>query len=283
MKRPTVRGPLSATGAASSASLSSELADAASVSSGDGSASVAGSPASGSAVSVTASSGAASTAVASGSGSTAVDPGSGSAGSTAVISGSVAATSGSGPGSGTSVVRSSGGAASSSVMTTALLSPCGPARGWSAIVLELERDCQIELAQPGDDALQVVAALAGHADGVTLDLRLDLRELVPDQLRDLLGVLLRQPASQADVLADGVATGLFHLAPIEDLEREAAPDRLRLDEVLDRRGAVFVARDQDELVLALGQLDRDALEVVAGLDLATHLVERVPQLLRVEV
>jgi hypothetical protein len=80
----------------------------------------------------------------------------------------------------------------------------------SAVVLELQGDCEIEFAQPGDDALEIVTALAGHPDGVTLDLRLDLRELVPDQLGDLLGDLLRQAATQPDPLANLVAS-LFTL------------------------------------------------------------------------
>ena len=45
----------------------------------------------------------------------------------------------------------------------------------------------------------------------------------------------------------------------------------------------LVVGDQDELVLGLGQVDGHALEVVALPDLATHLVERVAQLLLVEV
>ena len=52
-----------------------------------------------------------------------------------------------------------------------------------------------------------------------------------------------QPAAQADPLADLVAAGLLDLAPVEDLERQAAPDRLRLDEVLDRGGPVLVVGD----------------------------------------
>ena len=98
-------------------------------------------------------------------------------------------------------------------------------------------------------------------------------------LADVLG----QPATQADPLPDLVAAGLLDLAPVEDLERQAPPDRLGLDQVLDRRGAMLVVRDQDELVLGLGQVDGHALEVEPGADLAPDLVERVAQLLLVEV
>src|SRR3954453_16331559 len=155
--------------------------------------------------------------------------------------------------------------------------------GMSAVVLELQRNREVELAQTGDDALEVVAALAGHAHSVALDLRLDLRELVPDQLRDLLRDLLRQPSAQSDRLTDLVAASLLDLAPIEDLERQIAPDRLRFDEILDGGGAIFIVGQQRDLVLRLGQLDRDPLEVEPGADLAADLVERVAQLLLVEV
>ena len=50
------------------------------------------------------------------------------------------------------------------------------------VVLELEREPQVQLAQPGDHPLELVLALGRYADRVALDLRLDLGELVADQL-----------------------------------------------------------------------------------------------------
>src|SRR3954464_8861591 len=157
-------------------------------------------------------------------------------------------------------VGSSAAGVSSSVMATALLGRSVPARGGlSAVVLELQRDGKIEIAQSGDDALEIVTALAGHADGVTLDLRLDLRDLVPDEFGDLLRDLLRQPAAQPDRLADLVAAGFLHLAPVEDLERQVAPDRLGFDEVLDRRSSILVVGQKRDLILRLGELDGHTL------------------------
>ena len=54
-----------------------------------------------------------------------------------------------------------------------------------AVVLKLDRHGLVELPEAPDHLLQLVLALAGHADGIALDPRLDLRELVPDQLDDL--------------------------------------------------------------------------------------------------
>src|SRR5262249_6248709 len=77
--------------------------------------------------------------------------------------------------------------------------------------------------------------------------------------------------------------GWLDLAPVEDLEREVAPDRLRLDEVADGSRPVLIVSHQRQLGLALREVDRHALEVVALLDLAPNLIERIAQLLLVEV
>ena len=65
-------------------------------------------------------------------------------------------------------------------------------------------------------------------------------------------------------------------------------DRLRRIALDSMRSLTAAARcsssvSEDELVLALRQVDGDALEVEARADLATDLVERVAQLLLVEV
>ena len=66
-----------------------------------------------------------------------------------------------------------------------------------AVVLELERDGLVQLPQPGDDLLQLVPALAGDADRVALDPRLDLGELVADLLDELAGQVVGQAAPEA--------------------------------------------------------------------------------------
>src|SRR5665811_1867980 len=103
-----------------------------------------------------------------------------------------------------------------------------------AVVGELERDGLVELAQPRDHLLEVVLALGAHTDGVALDLSLRLRELVPQDLRDLPGEVVREAAPQGHVLADLHPAGLFDRAPVEDLERKAAPNGFRLDQLANR-------------------------------------------------
>src|SRR5882672_4896374 len=131
------------------------------------------------------------------------------------------------------------------------------------VVLELERNGLVELAQPDDHPLELVLALARHANGIALDARLDLRELVADELRESLGEGVVEAAPELDHLAHLVAAGGLDLAPVEDLQRQVAPDRLRRDQVLDRRGAAFVVGQQRQLVLGLLEIDGHALEVIA--------------------
>src|SRR5665811_1252175 len=83
-----------------------------------------------------------------------------------------------------------------------------------AVVGELEWDGLVELAQACDHLLEVVLALGAHADGVALNLALRLRELVTEDLRDLPGEVVREPAPQADVLAHLHAASLLDSAPV---------------------------------------------------------------------
>src|SRR6185369_8267973 len=79
----------------------------------------------------------------------------------------------------------------------------------SAVVLELQRDrvALRLLAQPSDDFLEFVLALAADPDRVALDLALNFREVVAQHLADLLGQVFGQTPLQTDALADGVAAG----------------------------------------------------------------------------
>src|SRR2546423_7796435 len=155
--------------------------------------------------------------------------------------------------------------------------------GASSVVDELQRHRVVEAAQVRDDRLQLVLGLARDAHRVALDDRLDLGETVPDPLGQLLRLLRGQSSLELDPLADRAPGRRLEPPPLEDLERQAATYRLRLDQVTDRLGAEFVVGGQRDL--ALGELQRAAapLEVVAGRHLASHLVEGIDQLLLVEV
>src|SRR5450759_3187514 len=152
-----------------------------------------------------------------------------------------------------------------------------------AVVGELERDGLVELAQPRDHLLEVVLALGAHTDGVALDLSLRLRELVPQDLRDLPGEIVREPAPQGDVLEDLHPAGLLDGAPVEDFERKAAPNGFRLDQLANRLRPELRVGHDGERVLLLGDLRGRALEVEARGDLAPDLVQRVAELLGIEL
>src|ERR1035437_7400967 len=152
-----------------------------------------------------------------------------------------------------------------------------------AVVGELERNRFVELAQAGDHLLEVVLALGADPHGVSLDLALRLRELVPQDLRDLSGEIVREPAAEVDVLANLHPARLVDRPPVEDLEREVPADRLGLDQLADRLRTELGVGQAREGVLLLGDLRGRALEVEARGDLAPDLVQRVSQLLGVEL
>src|SRR5688500_15724214 len=153
----------------------------------------------------------------------------------------------------------------------------------SSVVLELEGDRVVQRPEVRDHGLELVTRLGGDAHRVALDRWLRLREGLADALRELLRLLARQSAAELDLLAHGAASGRLDLAPIEDLEGEAAAHRLGLEPALGGAGTVLVVGGQDDRVLVELERDLAALEIVPGRDLATGLVERVDQLLLVEV
>ena len=125
--------------------------------------------------------------------------------------------------------------------------------------------------------------LGDDAHGIALDGRLRLRESLADALRELLGLLAGQAALERDLLANGATAGRLDLAPLEDLEAQASPHGLRLEQILRRAGAIVVVGREGDRVLAQLEGDLAALEIVARRDLAARLVQRVDQLLLVEV
>src|SRR5205085_1837139 len=123
-----------------------------------------------------------------------------------------------------------------------------------------------------------------HAELVALHLDLDaLRAVVADQLADLLGLLLADALLQGDVDLDLLAGG-SRLADVEDLERLIALDQLLLEHLDDRlRALVGVRGDLDRVGATAGHGRAGVLEVEPLRDLAARLVDRVVDLLVVDL
>src|SRR4029453_1123499 len=177
--------------------------------------------------------------------------------------------------------------------------PLGPGQPWkrggrgnhseprrvsdASIVRELEGDSEILVLQHRDDLLQVVAVLAGDAHLIFLDrgLHADLRVL--DEAHNLLGALDRDALLERDLLAEGAAGGLLDFAVGERLQWYTALVQARLQNVDDRFELHVVGCGRGDV----GILDRHAalgaFEIVAGVDLASRLVERVRHLLHVDL
>src|SRR3954463_12001926 len=155
---------------------------------------------------------------------------------------------------------------------------------WSAVVRELQGDVEVGFLEHRNDALQVVPLLAGHAQLVALDLRLDaLRALASDALRDRLGGGVRDP------LLDGgrdpeLLAGRLRLLALECLERDTTLDQLLLEDVQDGlRALVTVRLDEHAQLAGPGDGCTDAAEVVPVGDLLRGLIESVVDLLTVDL
>ena len=154
----------------------------------------------------------------------------------------------------------------------------------SAVVGELQGEVEVLAFEQADHRLQVVAALRGNTQFLALNLRLDtLRSLVPDDLRDLLGVLL------GDALLEGnrdavLLAGHLGIGRVEVLQRHPALDELLLEHVKDGLGPLLaVGADLDSVLAGPGDGRPDATEVEAVADLLGGLVKRVVGFLPVDL
>src|SRR5574341_466782 len=154
---------------------------------------------------------------------------------------------------------------------------------YAAIVRELERDAEVLLAEHGDDLLQVVPVLARDAHLVLLDGGLDLELGVLDHADDLSRLLDRDPLLERDLLAERAARHLFDLPVRQRRQRHAAFVEARLEDVHDGLELHVVDGGHHDVGLVEDDLVLRALEVVARLDLAPRLVERVGDLLHVDL
>src|SRR5690606_8260016 len=138
--------------------------------------------------------------------------------------------------------------------------------------------------EEGDDLLEVVLLLGADPQLVTLDLSLDaLRALIPHDLGDLLRVLLVDALLQADHHAVLLARQLG-LPGVEDLEREAPLDQLRLEDIeYGVYPLLAVGLDLDALLSRPADRSAGALEVEPVPDLLDRLVQRVVDLLPVDL
>src|SRR6266851_4100890 len=109
------------------------------------------------------------------------------------------------------------------------------------------------------------------------------RPLVPDELADLLGVLLRDAFLQADREPVLLAREL-RVAWVESLQRDAAPDQLVLEDVEHGLGALLaVGADLHGMIAGPCDGGAHAAEIETGSDLLRRLVECVVHLLAIDL
>src|SRR5512133_2168760 len=98
-------------------------------------------------------------------------------------------------------------------------------------VRELQGDAEVGLADGPDHGLEVVLLLAGHADLVALDGRLDLHAGAFDELHELLGLVVRDADVHVHALPDGTLGRRLDRPLREGLQRDLAADGLVLQDL----------------------------------------------------
>src|SRR5215831_15911764 len=153
-----------------------------------------------------------------------------------------------------------------------------------AVIDELQGQVELLALEQADDLLKVILLLGRDAKLLALHLSPDaLRALLPDDLRDLPGVVLRDAFLESHREAVLLARGLG-LARIEDLERHGALDELVLEHVEHRVGAFLAIRpDLDGMVAGPDDRRPHATEIEARPDLLRGLVQGVVDFLVVDL
>src|SRR5262249_45711543 len=116
-----------------------------------------------------------------------------------------------------------------------------------------------------------------------LDLGLGLRDRLPDELRDLLGLLVGDPGHEGYRLSDRALRGRFDGARLKRLQRDLAPDGLLLEDLVGRLQAILGRRVHLDLVFGEAERRVGVLEVEALVDLAGRLVDGVADLLQIHL
>src|SRR4029079_10830939 len=152
-----------------------------------------------------------------------------------------------------------------------------------AEVRELHREVEVLPAQELHHGLQVVALLARDAHLRALDRRLHLELRVLDVFHDFAGLLGDYALLEIELLLRGAHRPGLRLAGVDGLQRDVPLGQAFL-QVLDERAQleVVLGMELDRVVLA-PDLERGAFEVEAVAELALRLVDRVVDLLQIEL
>src|SRR5262245_51944246 len=152
-----------------------------------------------------------------------------------------------------------------------------------AAIVEGERDAEVLLADELHHRLQIVAALAGHTHLILVDRGLHSDLAVLHQAHDLFGLLHGNALLQPDLLPARAARRGLDVAVGESLQRDTALVKLALQDIRDCLELHVIGRKQDDVGLVEGDLVLRPLEVVTRLDLTARLIERVGDLLHVDL
>ena len=135
----------------------------------------------------------------------------------------------------------------------------------------------------GDDGLQIIATLAGHAHFVALDLRGDFELFIADEGGDLLGYARFNAVFQFDDLARMAKRRDVRVALLDAFHGDAALGELAHDDFVERADFEIVVGGQFDLRLFQADLPFAALKIKAVGEFLFGLIDGIFQFHRVEL
>jgi hypothetical protein len=151
------------------------------------------------------------------------------------------------------------------------------------IIRKLKRCRPIALLDQLHHRLQVILGFRRHPQGIALDRRLNLGQLIANRLRDFLGDVLLNAFFEFDRLANSGTAGGLGGAWIEDFQRDISLAGFRVNDRHHRvqgKGTRGVDVDLFGFELDFGFA---ILQVVARFDFTLGLVDRIDQFLVVKL
>lgn len=148
---------------------------------------------------------------------------------------------------------------------------------------ELHIHWKIMAAHGGDDRLQIIAALARHANFVALDLRRHLEFAVADEGGDLLGHAGFNAVLELDDLTRMAERRDIRITLLDAFHRDATLGEFANDNFIQRADLEIVVGGQFDLRLFQGDLPFASLEIEAIGEFFLGLIDGVFKFHRVDL
>ncbi len=154
----------------------------------------------------------------------------------------------------------------------------------SPIIDKLQLNRIILFLESRYHGLQIIAALADHANGIALNLRAHFGMLVPNQLGNLAPQVLGNPLLKLERLPYLAASSLLNLPRLQNLQRKTASNQFAFQHIADTfQRELAVRRNSDAFLRLIANIGFRIFQIKACRYFAPRLIERIDQFLLIKL